>query len=107
MSPLGLLTIDKHWNVLTSVVSAWPSWVAAVVSREDKDVIVLHQFHHFVDASIEVLKRSGVTRHITAVAISRVEINKVGEDDGVIARRFDLLKCRFKSAGMPVAFTFW
>ena len=82
--------IDQNRDVLTGVVGAWPGRVAAVVSGEDDDVIPFHQLQQLWQTAVEQLQRGSIASHVTAVAVGGVEINKVGEHDGVVTGFFHL-----------------
>ncbi|MNE21867.1 hypothetical protein D3C80_1150480 [compost metagenome] len=95
--------VNQYRNVLASMVSAGPAWVAAVVSGQDQNVIFTHQLHQFRQTAVKQLKPSSVTGDIATVAPGRVEVHEVGEDDCLVARFFHLfdggVKQRIQTGG--------
>ena len=53
-----------------------------MVGGEQQQVVVVERGEQLRQAGIEVLQRSGVARHVPAVAIDRIEIDEVGHDHG-------------------------
>ena len=72
------------------MVSAGPAWVAAVVSGQDQNVIFTHQLHQLRQTAVEQFQARSITGDIATMSPGRVEINEVGEDDGLITGFFHL-----------------
>src|SRR5690606_9065517 len=59
----------ENGNALARVIGPLPCRVTAVISREDQKVAIAQPGQRLRQASIERLKRRGITRHIAAVAV--------------------------------------
>lgn len=77
-----------------------------MVSSEDQDVVIAQQRHQLWQAAVEQFQTRSITGDVATVARGRVEVNEVGEDDGVITRFFHLFDGGVKQRVQPVAFTF-
>ncbi|CSR42197.1 Uncharacterised protein [Shigella sonnei] len=76
--------------MFTRVVSTGPGRITTVVSSEDQDVVIAQQRHQLRQTAVEQLQTHSITGDVATVAPGRVEVNEVGEDDGVITRFFHL-----------------
>ncbi len=92
-------------NVFTRVVSTGPGRITAVVavrirmsSSRSRDISSGRRRRTVPDPQHNRRRRDGGPR--------KIEVNEVGEDDGVITRFFHLFMVASNSASRPVAFTF-
>lgn len=70
------------------VVSIGLGWIVIVVSGEDQDVVIVQQRYQFWQMVVEQFQICGIIGDVVMVVLGRVEVNEVGEDDGVIIRFF-------------------
>ncbi len=106
--PANLVSLSgrkPYRNVFTRVVSTGPGRVTTVVavririsSSRSKDISSGRRRRTAPDPQHNRRRRDGGPR--------KVEVNEVGEDDGVVTRFLHLLMVASNSASRPVAFTF-
>src|SRR4051812_11239668 len=70
--------------LLTRMVSAAPSRIAAMVRRDHHKIIVLKPFEELGQPAVELFKRQCVAGGVAPVAVDGIEINEVGEQDSAV-----------------------
>ena len=71
--------IRKHRRLLARVVGAAKRRIAAVIRGDDHEVICAQDGIKLGQAAIERFERGGVAGDVAAMAVERIEVNKVGE----------------------------
>ena len=90
--------------MLARVIGTVPGGVAAMICTDNQNVVGLHQLEQLWQAFIKVFKRSGITRHVAAVPVQHVEIDKVGKHDGAIARIAQCIQRRIEQSRVARGF---
>ena len=54
-------------------------WIAPVISRNDKDVVICHGIDQLRQAPIKFLQGGCIARDIASVAVNHIEINQICE----------------------------
>ena len=78
---------DRH--LLAGVVGAAPGRVVAVVGGQDQQIVRAQRGDELGQPGVEGLERRGVAGDVAAVAVDRVEIDEVGEDEVAVAGHVD------------------
>ena len=74
---LNILPECKNRNVLSGMIRPREARIAAMVSRYDNKISVLHCSEQLRKSAVEILQRSRITLNIVSVPVQHVEINKV------------------------------
>jgi hypothetical protein len=87
---LDLPSVQEHRHVLSRMIGARRRRIVAVVGGNDEEIIVAQLRQHTGQARVEPLKVRGVAGGVVAMAVDRVEIHQVGEDQTTGLRRHQL-----------------
>src|SRR3954453_3664319 len=82
-SILGISGEDRH--LLAGMICAAPRWIAAMIGRDDQKIVASQASQQLRETRIESFKRGGVTRNVATMAISRVKIDEIGEQQATLA----------------------
>src|SRR5690606_19865389 len=75
---------DGH--LLARVIRSLPGWVAAVVCRDDQEIIGPQYLKKLRQTLIERLERGGIARNVAPVPVFRIEIDEVGEEQTAVGQ---------------------
>ena len=70
--------------MLARVIGAAPGRIAAVVRRNHEEVVIVEPLTKFGQPAVELLKRERVPSGVAPVAVNRVEVDKIGEQQTTI-----------------------
>ena len=76
----------QHRHALARMLGAAPGGVVAMVGGDDGQISGFQQRRQFRQASVEMLERRGIARHVAPVAVERIEIDEVCEDEAAVWR---------------------
>src|SRR5260370_8137789 len=70
----------EHRNVLARMVGAVPGRIAAVIGGDDREIARAQRLAERRQPGIEALERPSIASRVAAMAVERVEIVEIGED---------------------------
>ena len=75
---------NEDRDLFAGVIAAWPRRIATVISGDDQKVPGLQALHQLRKSGIECFEGGCVTRHVAPVAVNRVEVDEVREQQPAI-----------------------
>src|SRR5947209_768336 len=75
---------SEDGNLLARVIGTAPGRIAAVVRRNHEEVVIVEPLTKFGQPAVELLKRERVPSGVAPVAVNRVEVDKIGEQQTTI-----------------------
>ena len=78
---------DEQRHVLARVIGARRRRIVAVVGGDDQQIVVAKRRQQRGQPRVEALEIRGVAGDVVAMAVLRVEVDEVGEDQPAIERR--------------------
>jgi hypothetical protein len=85
------------------VIGAAPGRVAAVVSGDDKQIVLLQSRQEFAQSVIECFQRSGIAPDIATVAVDGIKIDEVGKQEAALLQRIKAFQGAIEQAFIAVA----
>src|SRR5262245_42344383 len=80
-------TEGEDRNLLAGVVGAAPGRIATVIGHDDDEIVAAQRRSKLRDAGIECFERRGVAGNIAAMAVERVEVDVVREQQAAVRQR--------------------
>src|SRR2546423_4627914 len=76
----------QNRHLLTSVIGSAPGWIAPVIGSNDEQIVHFQTLAKLGQAAIELLQRKRVTGGVAAMAVDRIEVDEVCEQEPAVSQ---------------------
>ena len=64
-------------HAFAGMIGARPGGIAAVIGRNQQQVVIAHRAQDIGQEGVEIAQRLGIARHIAAMAVGHVKVHQV------------------------------